>query len=276
MMNLSSELSKRVITGCIGAIALVLLIIFGGWFGICLLTAVLSLGMIVEFCQISLDSRDFIEKRYVLLFMSVVISIFNFLVPKSEYELLISSFLILFSYFLFSVRGREGSNFVRHFQELKYSFFGIVYLVFIPLYLTRIHRLIFGVHWTVLFFLVVWSGDTLAYFIGKKWGKRKLYPEISPKKTVEGAIGGLASGVLVTIIYKLAFFNELSWLGALVIPTGVGAFALVGDLCESFLKRAYAKKDSGGILPGHGGFLDRFDGVVFSLPVMYAFTQLFG
>lgn len=276
MMNLSSELSKRVVTGSIGAIALILLIVFGGWFGICLLTAVLSLGMIAEFCEISLDAHRFVEKRYVLLLFSLVISIFNFLVPRSEYGLLMSSFLGLFSYFLFSARGCEGPNFARHFQELKYSFFGIVYLVFIPLYLTRIHRLISGVHWTLLFFLVVWSGDTVAYFIGKKWGRRKLYPEISPKKTVEGAIGGLASGTLVTIIYKLAFFNELSWLGALVIPIGVGIFAQVGDLCESFLKRAYGKKDSGGILPGHGGFLDRFDGVVFSLPVMYACTQLFG
>ena len=152
-------------------------------------TAVLSLGMIGEFCQISLDSDDIDEKRYVLLLLSIAISLFNFLAPKSEYELLMSSFLILFCYFLFSVRGREGPSFVRHFQDLKYSFFGIVYLVFIPLYLTRIHRLTCGVHWTLLFFLVVWSGDTLAYFIGKKWGRRKLYPQISPKKTVEGAIG---------------------------------------------------------------------------------------
>lgn len=275
-MTLSSELRKRVVTALFGAFGLILIIVFGGWLGICVITAALSLGMIYEYSLMTLNSWDRLEKRYVLLLLTWLVALGNFFAPKSEYELLIGCFLLLFTFFLLRAKGREGAEFVLHFQELKISFFGLVYLVFIPLYLTRIHHLPSGVHWTILFFLIVWASDTCAYFIGKRFGKRKLYPEISPKKTVEGAIGGLLSGILLALVYKLLFFRELSWFAAVIVPILVSPFSQVGDLCESLLKRACGKKDSGGVLPGHGGFLDRFDGIVFSLPVMYACARLFG
>jgi phosphatidate cytidylyltransferase len=156
-----------------------------------------------------------------------------------------------------------------------YSVFGIVYLVFVPLFLIRIYESLNGTEWVVLFFLIVWAGDSGAYFAGKKFGKRKLYPEVSPKKTIEGSIGGLLAGSVVAILFKLLFFHGMSWLSVVCLPIFVGVFAQIGDLCESLFKRAFDKKDSGSILPGHGGFLDRFDSVVFSLPVMYACIRIF-
>jgi phosphatidate cytidylyltransferase len=98
---------------------------------------------------------------------------------------------------------------------------------------------------------------------------------ISPKKTVEGALGGFGLSLLISIVFKLTVIKNFGWLGILIIPGIVVIFAQVGDLCESFLKRAFSKKDSGSILPGHGGFLDRFDAVVFGLPVMYACVRIF-
>ena len=89
-------------------------------------------------------------------------------------------------------------------------------------------------------------------------------------------IGGLAGGLLATILFKLVFFHEMKWSAALIIPLVVGVVAQVGDLCESFFKRAFDKKDSGSILPGHGGFLDRFDSLIFCLPVLYGCIRLFG
>jgi len=86
----------------------------------------------------------------------------------------------------------------------------------------------------------------------------------------------LAAGLVVAIVYKLAFFRSLSFGMAVMIPMILGVVAPVGDLCESFLKRAFNRKDSGTLLPGHGGFLDRFDGVIFSLPVMYGLIRLTG
>lgn len=271
-----TELRKRVLTGAFGAAAVILLIIFGGSIGVALLAALVSLGMVHEFSEIVLTSEDRAAKRYGLLFLTWLVSVANFIAPRAEYELLIGCFLALSCYFLFTARGRPEESFLQHFRELKFAVFGIVYLVFLPLFLVRIRESADGVHWTLLFLLIVWAGDTMAYFIGKKYGKRKLYPEISPKKTVEGAYGGLAGGVLVSLVYKLLFFRQMGWAAVCIAPVLVGAFEQVGDLCESFLKRAYRVKDSGSILPGHGGILDRFDGVVFALPVMYACVRFFG
>jgi phosphatidate cytidylyltransferase len=276
MMSMSPELKKRVLTGVIGAAALVLLIVFGGRLGIFFLTTGLSLGMLYEFTDITFSMPDKIEKRYVLLSMTWFLALVNLLASQTEFQLLTLSFLSLFVYFLVTAQRYEESQLLVHFKELMYSLFALFYLVFIPIYLQRIYDLSNGVEWTLVFLLIVWSGDSAAYFAGKKYGKKKLYPKISPKKTWEGAFGGLSAGLLVTLLFKLLFFRSMSWGAALVLPLIVGSVAQVGDFCESFFKRAFDVKDSGSILPGHGGFLDRFDGVVFSLPVMYACIRILG
>ena len=269
------ELQKRVITGALGATAMLLVLIYGGWVGICFLSTLLSLAMVHEFSVMVFDLPDAVAKRYALLLLTWLIGVINALAPHNEFELLILCFLFLFTYYLFSARGREGDAFNFHFKELEYSVFGLLYLVFLPIFLTRIYGGPHGLHWTIVFLLIVWAGDTAAYFVGVRFGKRRLYPLISPKKSVEGGLGGLGGGVLVALIYKLAFFRAMPWGAVIFVPLLVGAVSQVGDLCESFMKRVYGKKDSGSLLPGHGGFLDRFDGVVFSLPVMYACTRIF-
>lgn len=275
-MKISIELKKRLVTGLVGAAALICLITLGGWLGIFCLATGLSLGMMFEFTGITFSMPDRIEKKYVLLSITWFIAILNALAPQAEFHLLIISFLTLFIYFLLTAKRYSEIQFPHHLRELMYSVFGLIYLVFIPFYLIRIYESLHGTEWTVLFLLIVWSGDTGAYFTGKIYGERKLYPEVSPKKTVEGAAGGLAIGIVVTLVFKMIFLSSLSWLGAILLPVLVGMVAQAGDLCESLFKRAFEKKDSGSILPGHGGFLDRFDGVVFGLPVMYACIRLFG
>jgi phosphatidate cytidylyltransferase len=270
------ELKKRLLTGLIGAGVLLCLVIFGGWFGVFFLMSALALGMVYEFANITFSMSDRVEKKYVLLSMTWFVELVNFLVPQGEFHLLILVVLSLFVYFLISARRHHEAQFVHHFKELIFSVFGIIYLVFILFYLSRIYELSSGTTWCVLFFLIVWACDSGAYFAGKHYGKRKLYPLISPKKTIEGSMGGLLAALVLTIFYKLTFFHSMSWLTAFVLPCVVGVFAQIGDLCESFFKRAFDKKDSGWILPGHGGFLDRFDGVVFSVPVMYACIRVLG
>ena len=273
---MSSNLAQRVVTAVFGVALLLALVIWGRWFGIFFLTAVLSLAMMYEYSSITFALSDQVEKRYAMLCVTWFVLIADLLSPRSEYELAITSFILLFTYFLFTATRHAEAAFSAHFREFSFAFLGVIYLTFIPLFLPRIHETPAGVNWTILFLLIVWAGDTGAYFAGKKYGKNKLYPLISPMKTREGAMGGLASSLIASVIFKLLGFRELSWIGAIVIPIVVGAVAQVGDLCESFLKRAFDKKDSGSLLPGHGGFLDRFDAIVFSLPVMYALTRLFG
>jgi phosphatidate cytidylyltransferase len=271
-----TELQKRVISGVLGIALILSIVIFGSWPGILLLMGLLSLRMVYEFALMVYGLQDKVEKRYILLFVSWGILALGFLLPKASFEILMAVFVVLFSYYLMTASRYEDETLTLHFKELMYSIFGLIYLTFIPLYLLRIREVQYGVKWIVLFFLMIWSVDTGAYFAGKKYGHKKLYPKISPKKTVEGALGGIVTAIFVTLISKFLFFKELPLAGILIIPIFVGVVAEIGDLCESFLKRAFHQKDSGDLIPGHGGFLDRFDSVVFSLPIMYACVKLFG
>ncbi len=274
IQQISPELRKRIMTGVAGVSVLLLLIIFGGTIGVFLIATVISLAMIYEFSKIIYELSDRDEKRYVLLFAAWFISLMTLILPHSEYEILIFCFLGLFGYFLFGSK-RNPDALAQHFRELMFSIFGLIYVAFLPTFLVKIHGFPDGVQWTILCLLMNWSNDTGAYFAGKKYGKTKLYPLISPKKTREGSIGGLLTGLVVSLIFKLCFFHHMGWAAAVAVPLFVGPVSQVGDLCESFFKRAFAVKDSGSILPGHGGFLDRFDGVVFSLPIMYACIRIF-
>ena len=129
-------------------------------------------------------------------------------------------------------------------------------------------------YWLLLgFFMLQWSNDTGAYLIGSSLGKHKMTPEISPNKTWEGAIGGFVMSLLVAFV--ISYFTYSSLLHWLAISTIVVIFGTIGDLTESRIKRTCGVKDSGRIMPGHGGILDRFDGVLFSAPFVLAYLHIF-
>ena len=116
-------------------------------------------------------------------------------------------------------------------------------------------------------FLIIWCGDSGAYFVGKGIGAHKLYPMISPKKTVEGSLGGLVASVGVAYGMQSTLLPELSTQVVILAGLGGGALGQIGDLVESALKRSADVKDSGSLLPGHGGMLDRLDGFLFAVPL---------
>jgi phosphatidate cytidylyltransferase len=126
-----------------------------------------------------------------------------------------------------------------------------------------------------LFFLIVFAGDTGAYYTGRALGRHKLAPRISPGKTVEGLIGGLLANVAAAVIAHYTFFPELKLNHAVPLALVMGALGVIGDLCESMLKRGAQTKDAAQIIPGHGGVLDRLDSIVFNAPVMYYYYVIF-
>jgi phosphatidate cytidylyltransferase len=115
-----------------------------------------------------------------------------------------------------------------------------------------------------------WAGDTGAYYVGSRWGRRPLCPRISPKKSVEGAVAGVLTTVLVAVVGSAWIWPRLPWGRAAGVGLVLAVVGIAGDLCESAVKRAALAKDSGGIIPGHGGVLDRLDSVMFAGPALYA------
>lgn len=130
--------------------------------------------------------------------------------------------------------------------------------------------------WRLVFFLllVVWLGDAGAYYFGKTLGRRKLSPRISPKKTVEGLIGGIGTSVVAAIVIHLTFFRNFPIVHVVIAGVLLSVAGVIGDLAESMWKRSAAVKDSGTLIPGHGGFLDRFDSIFYTAPILYSYWFL--
>jgi phosphatidate cytidylyltransferase len=117
-----------------------------------------------------------------------------------------------------------------------------------------------------LLYAIVWLGDTAAFYVGTAWGRRRFAPVVSPKKSWEGALAGLAAGLLSTLIWSLWRLDRLDW-ALLAVAAVTAVAAQIGDLVESLIKRGAGVKDSGHTLPGHGGLLDRMDAMLFAAPV---------
>jgi phosphatidate cytidylyltransferase len=124
-----------------------------------------------------------------------------------------------------------------------------------------------GPLWVLFLFWVVAWGDTGALYAGTYLGRHKLCPAVSPKKTIEGAVGGLLANLLFGWIFKLLFFSSMGALTCTIFALTVGGVGQIGDLFESVFKRASAIKDSSNLIPGHGGFLDRLDAILFAAPI---------
>jgi phosphatidate cytidylyltransferase len=128
-------------------------------------------------------------------------------------------------------------------------------------------------HWLMYGLLLNWVGDIGAYYVGRNFGKRKLAPRVSPKKTWEGAAASVVTSGVVAGAYLTHFIPAVSWPVAIGLTAVANAAGQIGDLAESAMKRGAGVKDSGTILPGHGGFLDRVDSTLFALPVIYAWLR---
>ncbi len=161
-------------------------------------------------------------------------------------------------------------------SNLAITIFGWIYVV-MPLSLVNVLPTIQGIYDPIPligFFLVLWANDTGAYFVGKYFGKRKLYPEVSPNKTWEGLAGGSIVAIASAVgLFKLT--HTLYMQDWVVMAFCVVTFGNLGDLFESHLKRNFGVKDSGHIMPGHGGVMDRFDGLFLALPVFLAYYKIF-
>lgn len=165
-----------------------------------------------------------------------------------------------------------GDRELKHvFPDAAVKLYGVAYVALPFSYLILIKQTRSGGKWLFFLLVTIWLNDTFALFVGKAFGRHRLCPLISPNKTVEGAIGGIVAGVAGALIFQRFYFSAMmqSWAGILAFVIGI--VGIIGDLVESVIKRACGVKDSGTMIPGHGGMLDRIDSLIFAAPVLYYF-----
>ncbi|MFT5821976.1 MAG: phosphatidate cytidylyltransferase [Crocinitomix sp.] len=266
-----SNLLQRGITGAIFVAVIVCAIIFKSWvfhsvFG---LIALVGLN---EFYGLFKKSGNSPHATLGVIFGFLIYTsgIALLYVPESAQKYLIGFSFMAFTVIALAELYRKKKT---PFENIGVTLLGIFYVVLPMLLLNFIIEFdpdSFDIthFWPVLtIFILVWCSDTFAYLIGRKIGKHKLFERISPKKSWEGFFGGMLFSIIGAI--TIAYFTEQSYFQYIIYGVIISAFGTIGDLIESMLKRSLGIKDSGNILPGHGGILDRFDAVLFVIPIIY-------
>lgn len=256
-----------------------------------IITALFLIPSLILFIIYSSDIVFFVG---LLVFILVATYEFSLLIEKAGYKnlklpTLIGSVLIPFSFYIERVDVFLFSVFIISFLSLTIKLFGskplddtyrtvgftFLNVFYVPFYFSFI-QLLKNINYHYIFYLlvIIWASDSFAYFFGIKYGKRRLYELISPKKSVEGLVAGVLGGVLVGLFYSLIFI-KMPLLHVILTSLLVASAGVVGDLVESMFKRKANVKDSGNIFPGHGGMLDRIDSLLFGAPVLYFYIELF-
>jgi phosphatidate cytidylyltransferase len=183
--------------------------------------------------------------------------------------------LVVISYFIICVLVGYRDNVIK---VVWVRFFGVIYVALLFSHFISLRQIPHGNKWLLFALAIVWAGDTGAYYGGRAFGKKKLSPVISPNKTVEGAIAGLVASMCAgLILVRLFGLNaDISIILTLLLSLIAGVAGIFGDLTESYIKRWAGVKDSGRLIPGHGGLLDRVDSVLFSVPVVFYLLYIFG
>ncbi len=269
-----NNLATRAITGSIYVLLIVFSIIIHPCFFYTVF-AVFLLASLVEFY--SIVSSDTIKPiNYQGIIISLSMFIITALINSNLIDYKYLALLIPLIFFCFIIElFRNKTN---PLQNIAITLLGIIYIA-VPLSLMLIftnflnEKNIFNTGLVLGFFILIWTNDTFAYLVGIKWGKNRLFERVSPKKSWEGSIGGLVFSIFGSIILSY-YFHELStpeWIGMSII---IVIFGSLGDLVESLFKRSLNIKDSGNILPGHGGILDRLDAVLIAAPFVFFYLIL--
>lgn len=265
-------MKTRIISAFIALTILFSLCYFFEERGLIVLSSLVVLGSIFEFSRLSFESTHPPQYLIVVFFiLCCLIYISNLLGASSSLILALASCLFLA---LSIVRIETKSSLIVMAKTQYSALVGFVYVALFPSWVVKTLLFEHGMTWFLFLLSIVFAGDSMALIVGKYKGSKKLLEAVSPKKTVEGALGGLLGSSLAAIVFWIFWLRTYSLPELMLISILTGIFAQIGDLFESLLKRIANVKDSGGIMPGHGGLLDRVDGVYFAGPIFYVLLEL--
>jgi len=272
-LNKLPELTQRVIAGIVGVCIIINAILWSEWSYFMLFMLVCMFSMLEFYKLLGLDGNVPLKSYGTLngLLMFVLTFLTEKQIISNEYYLVI--FIGLSAVYVVILYKRADH---KPFTSIAFTFLGIIY-VGTPFALLNMAVFIDGIyHYEIIMGLLftLWASDTGAYFAGKTFGKRPLFARVSPKKTWEGSVGGGVAALLMSGVFSY-FYNILSIWQWLIIAVLIVVAGTYGDLVESLFKRSIHIKDSGTIIPGHGGFLDRFDGLLIASPIIVVFIRLF-
>ncbi|GAB3232494.1 phosphatidate cytidylyltransferase [Algoriphagus aestuariicola] len=273
-INNYSNLGQRAITAAIGAVIVVSAAIYSDWTYFVVFAAILGFSQMEFYKLTGLDGM--LPLRSFGTFLGIMIFTLTFMIEKerlpNEYLYLIFPIVSL-TFFIKLYKKTDK----KPFTGVAYTYLGIFYVA-LPFSLLNLAVFSEGkvYHYEILIgcLLILWASDTGAYFAGTKFGKTKLFERVSPKKSWEGFLGGAFAAIAVAFVLSQYFqvIEDWKWLVIAGIIIIAGTY---GDLIESLFKRSIEIKDSGNHLPGHGGFMDRFDGLLLSAPFITAFLKIF-
>ncbi len=258
---------KRWISGLILAPCLILLILFAPPLLFLLFILGVSLLGLKEYYALALPELPTSKKMWGI-FLSLLLPIFLYPRDSAWFGAGVALILIL----LFILTLSEQRDFSRQVDRVSRHILGLFYIPFLLAHFLLMHRMEEGRLWILFTLVVTYCGDTAAFYVGRTWGRKKLAPAISPGKTVEGSAGAVGGSVAGALFFHFSFLPQLPVLQTLFLAVGVGMIGQMGDLFESLLKRSAAIKDSGTLIPGHGGLLDRIDSVLFAAPLVYYYA----
>ena len=269
-----SELVQRLITGIIGSFLMIWIVAVSEW-GFFAIFLACTLITQLEFYKLIIKGGYIPLKTYGALVGAILFTLAFFIESdKIQGEWLFILFPLT-SIIYFIKLYKKGEQYP--FRNIAFTFLGIFYVA-LPFSLLGAAAFTLGEYHPKIIigiFLILWASDTGAYFAGTLFGKRKLFERVSPKKSWEGSLGGAILSLAFAVGISF-FFTELAMWKWIVISVLTIVCGTYGDLVESLFKRSMAIKDSGTKLPGHGGFLDRFDGLLLAIPFIVIFLKFFG
>lgn len=271
-----SNLGQRIIIAILGGTLMIGGIIWNPW-SLASIFLIISTISILEFYTLFKQTKVYSPQLIIGLTINILcfgITFSSILIPsygRSFFFLLPMILLSIASLMAIIELFRKTES---PFQNVAITFFGWIYIT-LPMLLITYLGITIGYEIILFILFITWTNDSAAYFVGKAIGKTLFFERISPKKTWEGTIGGLilSIGVSIGLVFAFDFGADklVQFIGLGII---ISIFTTLGDLCESMLKRSLNIKDSGTILPGHGGFLDRFDGIFISGPIIFTYIQV--